>query len=351
MRQTFRSNIRKPSEPDKSALTDLIIIEKNNRIRIRINKEVVEIPDGFSNDFETIKESTIIIDGVSPEKFNQIRERTEKWINSESKATMFKDIIDLDGEYENKTRIDNRAGYKRNSASQFDHFGPIEFDKLIFSIGKGGMSFEFQHENEQRGINIPSAETVDGFPKDYKNADLLNKTLYDFAKLHLQDQISSEITEPSSQAGNAIQKVERIFNRFGKVARQLEDRDRNRSPVVIDDEYDVQYILHSLLRIYFDDVRAESHTEQHSAVNPRADFILDRQNIAVEVKKASETMGKKKIMSDLSKDKETYRTSSKVNTLLGFIYDPDHLINNLPELESDLEGSNENLETRITITN
>ncbi|HEV2862234.1 MAG TPA: hypothetical protein VGX48_14580, partial [Pyrinomonadaceae bacterium] len=51
-----------------------------------------------------------------------------------------------------------------------------------------------------------------------------------------------------------------LCSRFHTVARQLRQRHKRRETLDISDEYDVQDVLHALLRIYFDDIREEEHT-------------------------------------------------------------------------------------------
>ena len=50
---------------------------------------------------------------------------------------------------------------------------------------------------------------------------------------------------------------ERLCDRFHIVAKQLTRRSEGRSTIVISDEYDVQDLMHALLRLFFDDVRPE----------------------------------------------------------------------------------------------
>ena len=54
-----------------------------------------------------------------------------------------------------------------------------------------------------------------------------------------------------------IEKIELICNNFHQVARQMRSRHNNRSTLDINDEYDVQDLFHSLLTLYFDDIRPE----------------------------------------------------------------------------------------------
>ncbi len=58
-------------------------------------------------------------------------------------------------------------------------------------------------------------------------------------------------------------------------------RYENRETLKIEDEYDVQDLLHALLLLYFDDVRAEDYAGKSS----RMDFLLKNERVVIEVKK------------------------------------------------------------------
>lgn len=350
MRQTFTTVIHNEyPENDQSVVATLILVKNEVGINIRISKEIAEIQSG--GDVQTISEEVLELDSIDVDILSTIRERTNTWVRSESKAAIFEVFEDIEGKYE-KTDHDqsNRRGLSSNPSRSTRGKTKYSSDKMRFSISQEGIAIEFSQDSGYIGVTIPSAEEVKYAPKDISNADLFNKTLFDFFQLRLPEQISADSSELASPERGAVSHVERIFDRFGVVARQLSERQRDRAPLCINDEYDVQYILQSLLRIYFDDVRAESHTEQHSSVNPRVDFLLETHGIGIEVKLASESMSKKRILTDFAKDKEQYRNSSKIETLLCFVYDPEHIIKNPPELESDLEGVRPNLETHVTVS-
>lgn len=61
-----------------------------------------------------------------------------------------------------------------------------------------------------------------------------------------------------------FQLVEQICSRFHLIARQLKSRYSDRETLVVEDEYDTQYLLHALLHIYFDDIRAEEWTPSYA---------------------------------------------------------------------------------------
>jgi hypothetical protein len=55
----------------------------------------------------------------------------------------------------------------------------------------------------------------------------------------------------------AFLQIEKLLARFHQVAQQLRKRHGYRDSLRISDEYDVQDLLHALLRIEFDDIRPE----------------------------------------------------------------------------------------------
>ena len=79
--------------------------------------------------------------------------------------------------------------------------------------------------------------------------------------------------------------LERIFMRFYKIARQLRNRHGNRQTLSIEDEYDVQDLLHALLHLYFDDIRPEEWTPSYAGKSARVDFLLKNEKTVIEVKK------------------------------------------------------------------
>jgi hypothetical protein len=78
--------------------------------------------------------------------------------------------------------------------------------------------------------------------------------------------------------------LERICNRIPLVIRQLRDRHDGRSTLKVDDDYDLQDILHGLLHLFFDDVRPEEHTPSYAGKATRMDFLLKNESIVIEAK-------------------------------------------------------------------
>ena len=72
-----------------------------------------------------------------------------------------------------------------------------------------------------------------------------------------------------------------ILNSFHRVARQLQNRYNKRETISIQDEYDVQDLLHALLKISFDDVRPEEYTPSYAGSSTRVDFLLKKEKTMV----------------------------------------------------------------------
>lgn len=76
--------------------------------------------------------------------------------------------------------------------------------------------------------------------------------------------------------GGVKEILEFLILRFHSFAKQIQKRQRNREPFIIRDEYDVQDLLHSLLRIHFDDVRPEEYCPSYAGKSARMDFFLKK---------------------------------------------------------------------------
>lgn len=138
----------------------------------------------------------------------------------------------------------------------------------------------------------------------------------------------------------AVEIIERIGRRFDLVARQLKNRYNGRETLIISDEYDVQNLFHSMLKLFFDDVRPEEWTPSYACRCSRMDFLLQPENIVIEIKKTRASLKAKEVSDELIIDKERYRTHPKCKTLIAFVYDPDGYIENPRGIENDL-GENE----------
>lgn len=127
-----------------------------------------------------------------------------------------------------------------------------------------------------------------------------------------------------------------IFKRFHRVGRQLQSRYNQRPTLEINDEYDVQDLLHALLRLYFDDVRAEEWTPSYSGKSARMDFLLKKEGIVIEVKKTRQGLTDRELGDQLIIDVDRYQSHPDCRSLICFVYDPEGRIGNPEGISKDL---------------
>jgi len=158
--------------------------------------------------------------------------------------------------------------------------------------------------------------------------------------------VESKMKKPISPG---IDQVLNIANRFHSVATQLRRRHDNRESLRIGDEYDVQDLLHALLKVDFDDVRPEEYSPSQSGAASRLDFLLKVQKVVVEAKMASVKLTDKKIGEQLIVDIERYRAHPDCESLVCLVYDPEQHIRNPAGLERDLSRKEEDLEVYVIV--
>jgi hypothetical protein len=117
----------------------------------------------------------------------------------------------------------------------------------------------------------------------------------------------------------------------------------------MEDEYDVQYLLHALLDVHFDDVRPEEYGPSSAGKNVRIDFILEAEKIAVEAKMTRDGLKDKEVGDELLADIGRNRTHPSCKTLVCFVYDPDGLMRNPDGLEKDLTRVHDGLDVRVVV--
>lgn len=156
-------------------------------------------------------------------------------------------------------------------------------------------------------------------------------------------------SERESPVEAATDKLEQLSNRFHVVVKQLRLRYGGRETLAVEDEYDVQDLLHALLLLEFDDVRQEEHTPSYAGGSARMDFLLKEEQVVVEVKCSREGLGSKQIGDQLLIEIGRYRSHPNCKSLFCFVYDPEGRLQNPRGIESDLSGVGHGLPTRVCI--
>lgn len=148
---------------------------------------------------------------------------------------------------------------------------------------------------------------------------------------------------------DAEELVIHLCRRFHLFAQQIRTRYDSRPTVEVKDEYDVQDLMHALLRLHFDDVRPEEVTPSLAGKSGRMDFLLKRERIVVETKMTRKNLKQKQVGDELIVDMARYRTHPDCGTLVCFVYDPDGFCDTPTALEDDLSRDDGQLRTRVIV--
>lgn len=132
-----------------------------------------------------------------------------------------------------------------------------------------------------------------------------------------------------------------IFKNFHKIVRQLRCRYDNRTTLDVNDEYDVQDLLHGLLLLIYDDVRREEWTPSYAGKSARQDFLIKKEKIVIETKKARKGLTEKELGDELIIDIARYKSHPDCKQLICFIYDPEGRIANPIGFIGDIENAND----------
>lgn len=155
--------------------------------------------------------------------------------------------------------------------------------------------------------------------------------------------------ENSTKPAIDVALLERLLRRFHRSVRQLKHRYADRPTLAIEDEYDVQDLLHAMLRSLFDDIRPEEYTPSYAGGASRMDFLLKSEQIVIETKVASSSLRDKQVGEQLMIDIQRYQIHPDCKRLLCFVYDPHGNIRNPAGLEADLTRVHDKLEVKVIV--
>jgi len=200
------------------------------------------------------------------------------------------------------------------------------------------------------GRTYPLLEVKSVIQKGIDNALIKLKSLRETLQEKLQDSTDSGIDENATYSPDTFSIIENLCERFHLIVRQIKNRHDNRSTLVVEDEYDVQDLLHVLLKLHFEDIRPEEWTPSYAGGHARMDFLLKQEQIVIEVKKTRKALGAKEVGEQLIIDITKYKEHPDCKTLFCFVYDPKDRIANPRGIENDLNRDDGRLPVRVLIT-
>lgn len=154
---------------------------------------------------------------------------------------------------------------------------------------------------------------------------------------------------PGGNGKRLLDELDQTILRFHAVAVQLRERHAGRATLDVNDEYDVQDLMHALLRLHFDDVRPEEWVPSYAGAASRTDFLLPQIDTVVEIKKTRQGLNAKVVGEQLIIDIARYKRHPQCRRLLCFVYDPEGRIANPTGIENDLNKGDHGIEVRVSI--
>jgi hypothetical protein len=146
--------------------------------------------------------------------------------------------------------------------------------------------------------------------------------------------------------GNPLDRLEHLLRRLPLVARELGRRER--APLTIRDDRDLEHLIRALLPIDFDDVRSEIRTPAYSQ-QTRIAFRLPTIETAIVSHLVGSALNEAEMERRHSFDVEQYRTRSDCRTLLLFIHDPERRLPDPERLEAAWSRSSGRLAVHCVI--
>jgi hypothetical protein len=187
-------------------------------------------------------------------------------------------------------------------------------------------------------VLAPNVRKVTDFMPNANTLD--NAALYSLRTLlHGSRSLAAQLrtlAQPIVASRDALATIKSICMRFHRLAVQLTRRHGGRQPFRIEDEYDVQDLLHALLLLQFDDIRVEEWTPSYAGGSSRMDFLLKQHKLVLETKMTRAGLGAKEVGEQLLIDIARYGEHPDCQALVCFVYDPGALIPNPRGVEADL---------------
>ncbi|MFC5280044.1 hypothetical protein ACFPM1_14935 [Halorubrum rubrum] len=273
-------------------------------------------------------------------------------------------------EYGCQSVVENESldGYLKiaNTTSTYLKFEDHDFDEGTELVRRGeygkpgGVAFRsIDGTGNGSLIILPRPHHIGARPQQWLK--LLIESCLPYFPKHLQEEFTPEEsttkeTQSSSSSGESqfspsvYDRLTQLCERFPKVAEKLTNRYGDKEPLQMEDEHDVQDLFYALLKIDFDDIRAEEHSPSHAGSGSRVDFVLKEEDIGIEIKYAKEHTQEKRLKNQLAEDKEQYGQHPNCDELICFIYDPEHIISNPLGFEKDMTGRTHDLDTTVIIS-
>jgi len=143
--------------------------------------------------------------------------------------------------------------------------------------------------------------------------------------------------------------IELLVRKLPRAMHPLTHRRKGAQSLSFATEWDVQDLLHALLRPWVADIRPEEFTPSYAGSSTRMDFLLPKHKLVIELKFVRSKDHAKKVGDELIIDIAHYQKHSECRNLWCIVYDPNHLVVNPEGLKKDLEGPRSSKEGTVDV--
>src|SRR5262249_47388618 len=133
--------------------------------------------------------------------------------------------------------------------------------------------------------------------------------------------LTSEKSQPTAQPSEAERPssvetlLQTIIRGLPRAMHPFTHRRKGLVVFAIESEYDIQDLLHCLLRPWIADIRPEEFTPSYAGSSTRMDFLLPRYSLVLETKRIRDRAHATKVSDELIVDIEHYRRHPKCERL------------------------------------
>lgn len=178
--------------------------------------------------------------------------------------------------------------------------------------------------------------------------------LYPFAgvreALAGQRHLLAQAMSHTSSLVNVLDELADYFSRLDNYISTLRRYDKSAVPApTIENEADLQVLVDALLRLQYDDVRAEDPVPQSAGGSSRVDFLLRESGVVMETKMTRSTLTDRKVGEELLVDRGRYPRHPDCKAIFALIYDPKRHLKNPKGLEHELTGVVDGIPTRAIV--
>lgn len=167
---------------------------------------------------------------------------------------------------------------------------------------------------------------------------------------HTQRGILQSLIYAVADVSPALDVLAEVFARFPDFLQILQNSGRHNIPSPrVEEEVDLQVLVHACLRLFYDDVRPEDYVPEYGGGRSRVDFLLPETGIIVETKMTRKTLNDKKVGDELLIDWGRYSKHPDCRGIFALVYDPERRLQNPSGLQSDLSKEQGNPATRVLV--